>query len=98
LTGDLGQIIAQIAKVLNLPVGGLLGAIENLIKALGPLLVQLLNAIEHLVQELLKDLSGVTSDLINQLVKTGGLFSVLLQLVGQLQTIVNSLIKAGVHL
>jgi phage-related protein len=98
LTGDLSKIVGQVAKILNLPVGGLLGAIENLIKSLGPLLVQLLEVVKKLVQELLKDLTNVTDDLLNQLVKSGGLFSALLKLVSQLQTILNSLTSTGVGL
>jgi phage-related protein len=80
---------------LNLPVGNLLTAIENLIKSLGPILVQLLEVIKKLVQELLKDLTNVTDDLLNQLVKSGGLFSALLQLVNQLQSILGALTKTG---
>jgi hypothetical protein len=82
---------------LNLPVGGLLGAIENLIKSLGPLLVQLLEVVRKLLQEILKDLTNVTDDLLTQLTKSGGLFTALLQLVGQLQTILTSLTNAGVQ-
>jgi phage-related protein len=90
--------VEQVAKILNLPVGGLLGAIENLIKSLGPLLVQLLEVVKKLLQEVLKDLTNVTDDLLNQLVKSGGLFSALLQLVNQLQTILSSLTNSGVGL
>jgi phage-related protein len=80
---------------LNLPVGNLLTAIENLIKSLGPILVQLLEVVKKLVQELLKDLTNVTDDLLDQLVKSGGLFSALLQLVNQLQSILGALTKTG---
>jgi phage-related protein len=87
--------VDQVAKILNLPVNGLVGALQNLIKSLGHIVVQLLEVVKKLVQELLKDLTNVTDDLLNQLVKTGGLFSSVLQLIGQLQTILGSLTKGG---
>lgn len=95
MTGDLSQIVGQVAKILNLPVDNLLTAIQKLIESLGSIVVQLLEVVKKLVQELLKDLTHVTDDLLNQLVKSGGLFSALLQLISQLQTIVSSLTKAG---
>jgi hypothetical protein len=95
LTGDLSGIVGQVAKILNLPVDNLVGALQNLIKSLGKVLVALLEVVKKLVQELLKDLTNVTDDLLTQLVKSGGLFSAVLQLVGQLQTILSSLTSAG---
>jgi hypothetical protein len=83
---------------LNTDVDNLVSAIQKLIKALGPLIAALLEVVKHLLQAILTDLKNVSADLLNQLAKSGSLATALLQFVGQLQSILNGLVSAGLKL
>ncbi|KAI6184717.1 hypothetical protein M3Y97_00626000 [Aphelenchoides bicaudatus] len=94
VTGDLSQVLGQVAKILNLPVEGLVGALQDLVKSLGSVLVQILELVQKLLKELLTDLTK-NIDLVSQLSFVNQLVGVVTQLLAQLETILNAATKAG---